>query len=245
MMELHVDVGNTRLKWRIIQGGRVLTREIGSIDLFEQRVNQQIFSKALISSVASDELNARIADNLACADVQNVFWAKTSADFGRIKNAYKDYGRLGVDRWLAIIAAYQAKQSDLLVFDFGTALTVDIVESSGEHKGGYIVPGAHLCRTALLNKAAFGFLERDMEPSDSPGNNTELCIEHGIYAMQKSFVNSILSRYPLFKSVVTGGGFHFVESVFAGVDYVFEPDLVLDGLLLASSDLGDSQRCGD
>lgn len=66
-----------------------------------------------------------------------------------VRNGYADYQRLGMDRWLAIIGAYQLARGACLVLDLGTAITADYVNAAGEHLGGYICPGLPLMRGLL------------------------------------------------------------------------------------------------
>ncbi len=67
-----------------------------------------------------------------------------------VVNGYADPSLLGVDRWLAVIGAYQRVQGACVVADIGTAATVDVVAADGRHRGGYIVPGPQLMVASLL-----------------------------------------------------------------------------------------------
>jgi type III pantothenate kinase len=67
-----------------------------------------------------------------------------------VLNGYSDPGLLGVDRWLAVVGAYARVGSACVVADLGTAATVDVVASDGQHQGGYIVPGPRLMVASLL-----------------------------------------------------------------------------------------------
>ena len=69
-------------------------------------------------------------------------------------NAYLAPGDLGADRWVAMIAAHHQVEGAVCVFDCGTAITVDLVAASGEHRGGLILPGIDmLVETLQVNTA--------------------------------------------------------------------------------------------
>ena len=61
---------------------------------------------------------------------------------------------VGADRALNVIAAHEKHQGDLIVIDFGTATTFDVVDYTGAYKGGIIAPGINLSLDALVNAAA-------------------------------------------------------------------------------------------
>lgn len=66
-----------------------------------------------------------------------------------IRNAYADPGRLGADRFAAMVGARQLFEGSLVVIDCGTALTLDAVTPDGAHLGGVILPGLRLMAIAL------------------------------------------------------------------------------------------------
>src|SRR3546814_4187176 len=66
-----------------------------------------------------------------------------------VRNGYDDYGRLGLDRWLALLGGFHLASGACLVLDFGTAVTADFVAADGEHLGGFICPGMPLMRNQL------------------------------------------------------------------------------------------------
>ena len=69
------------------------------------------------------------------------FVTTAHAQFG-VRCAYADPARLGVDRWVAVLAAYHAAHGAACVLDAGTAVTFDAVAADGRHLGGLIFPGA-------------------------------------------------------------------------------------------------------
>jgi type III pantothenate kinase len=71
-----------------------------------------------------------------------------------IKSAYAQPRRLGVDRWVAMIAAFAEKKSAAVVVDAGTAVTIDVLDKKGQHLGGQIIPGIRLMTSSLYDETA-------------------------------------------------------------------------------------------
>ena len=69
-----------------------------------------------------------------------------------VVNGYEDPRQMGVDRWLAMLAAHREFSCAVCVVDAGTAVTIDQVDADGRHLGGVIVPGLGLMRRALLGE---------------------------------------------------------------------------------------------
>jgi type III pantothenate kinase len=78
--------------------------------------------------------------------------AHTRSQCGRLQVAYAQPNKLGVDRFLALLAASQSSHLQLLV-GVGTALTIDALAADGRHLGGLIVPGLRLMREAMTHAA--------------------------------------------------------------------------------------------
>lgn len=105
---------------------------------------------AWIAGVASPGLRAALLDALA-ARARQVHVARTLPAFGGLRIAYAEPSRLGVDRFLALLAAH-ARGGAALVVGVGTALTVDLV-ADGRHFGGRIAPSPALMRETLHARA--------------------------------------------------------------------------------------------
>ena len=106
--------------------------------------------------------------------------------------AYEDISRLGVDRCLAMIGAYHLVGSGVLVIDCGSAITADLVNGSGEHIGGFILPGVRMLESSLLGGTAKVLVEHETVISTEWGVSTEECVEHGRAFLLKSLFASLL-----------------------------------------------------
>ena len=159
--------------------------------------------------------------------------AKTAAG---VSNAYQNVATMGVDRWLAILAAFAKTHGACCVLDCGSAMTFDWVDKNGGHRGGYIVPGLQLMRDVLAGKAR----ALDVPLSDwrepVPGTSTADGIAGGILAMVSGFAWQCRTTVsaeaggdvPWF---LTGGDADVITRLLPW-PHSLERDLVLDGLAL-------------
>ncbi|MDA8127431.1 MAG: type III pantothenate kinase [Betaproteobacteria bacterium] len=146
---LLLDAGNTSLKWAVVENGS--WRTSGRSDYAEWTAlaaHLKAGTDCFIASVASAGHEQRIARLLERAGITPT-WLAAEPGFGDVKNAYLDPAQLGVDRWMALIAARKHTREAVLVVSAGTAMTVDALSAAGEFLGGVIVPGVRLMRESL------------------------------------------------------------------------------------------------
>lgn len=165
-----------------------------------------------------------------------VFAASTAALAG-VRNAYSQPGLLGVDRWMALLGAWQLQLAPCCIVDVGTAATVDALDARGTHLGGFIVPGPQLMVRSLhsgtSDLAAFSGAS-DAGPARPFADNTRDAIERGCCLALASLVDRSLDELGIRlgvrpRLVATGGALGLVEPyVVSEVRRV--PDLVLHGL---------------
>ncbi len=155
-MTLLVDAGNTGLKWARLVDGRLTGLDSATHRGVEPEAWQprlaalaQAPRRVIVANVAGHAFEARFRDWAERQwQVTPEFPAATAARLG-LRNAYVRPGALGIDRWLAMLAAWREAGVPLLVASAGTAFTVDLVDGDGLHRGGCIVPGERLMREAL------------------------------------------------------------------------------------------------
>ena len=153
-MDLLVDIGNSNVKWAFSTADGFAAwgeaRHAADDELQALLAGGERPRKIRVANVAGsgagDRLGARLRETFGIAPV----FARSAASGAGVRNGYADPSQLGVDRWLAICAAYSRFRAPLVVVDSGTATTVDIVSGTGEHQGGYILPGIALMQSALL-----------------------------------------------------------------------------------------------
>lgn len=162
-----MDIGNTRLKWglyaapdpaaRYQAGGAVVLQEIDQLaDTQWHGLPRPV--RMLGCAVAGDAVRRRVEEQLDVWGVQPR-WMSASAQAAGVINGYEHPGRLGADRWAAIIGARQRallaagaagrSPAPVVVVMVGTAVTVDAIDAQGRFRGGLILPGFGLMLRAL------------------------------------------------------------------------------------------------
>jgi type III pantothenate kinase len=153
------DLGNTRLKCASLQtDGSVgaiaaLAHEDGaSADALDAALPAR-GGVAYVASVAAPGRRVDLLDALA-RRFERIAIARTQPAFAGLRIAYAQPHKLGVDRWLAMLGAHVRGPSPALVVGVGTALTLDLVDGEGLHRGGRIAPSPRVMREALHARAA-------------------------------------------------------------------------------------------
>jgi type III pantothenate kinase len=145
-------------------------------------------------------------------------------------NAYGDASQqLGVDRFLAMLAARLRVSGPVLVVDAGTALTLDAVDARGQHLGGFIVPGLGMARSSLRD-GTDALPEVEGSADLDLGTDTETAILGGTLAQQVALIRSVLAELATDTTLVITGGDAERLIPFLGADLIHSPDLVLEGL---------------
>ena len=227
---LDLDVGNSSTKWRLGSRG-------GNIGTGELPVLSEDVSRVRVSTVAvpEQELLQQITD---LYDVQPEF-AKVATTLAGVRNGYEDVAQLGVDRWLALVAAWKHFQSDVIVFDLGTAMTADYVQKNGKHLGGYIVPGVNAMRDALGQSTRDVKVHQRKSHSSSAklGQNTHDAVHLGLAYMQLGWINSCIDLGSQFfgkvPTLVLTGRDPIHGRLCQLLPFQYYPDLVLEGLAIA------------
>ena len=154
-MILFVDIGNTRVKWATQVDGRLSPQRAAehaqwsAADWQRELFDGPPVERVLAATVAG--VGSRLALEAAArkAGTTRVDFVGSTAALAGVRNAYPEPGLLGVDRWVAVIGAYHLAHGSCCVVDVGTAATLDTVDASGQHLGGFIVPGPHMMVRSL------------------------------------------------------------------------------------------------
>jgi type III pantothenate kinase len=237
-MNLLVDMGNSRLKWGvsnkldIISGRPIANTEINrntltqlwqAIDTPEQLAISCVGASCLFDLVVSVayELWPRIT----------IIPAKSEAQALGMCNAYQEPEKLGVDRWLCLVAGYHNYRKALCVVDCGTAITVDVVDSSGKHLGGLICPGLKLMKESLV-KGTENLKPGKTVYSFGLANFTDAAIYNGTLSAACGLIEFVLKNQPDTIHLLLTGGDAEVISAHLSRPAIIDPDLVLRGLAL-------------
>ncbi|MTH76246.1 type III pantothenate kinase [Paracoccus aestuariivivens] len=143
---------------------------------------------------------------------------------------------VGPDRLVNTIGAFDRHGPDLIVVDFGTATTFDVVDTDGAYVGGVIAPGVNLSLEALhMGAASLPHVDVTM-PAKVIGTNTVACIQSGIFWGYIGLVQGIVEkirqeRGRAMKVIATGGLAPLFDQGFDLFDAI-EDDLTMHGLRL-------------
>jgi type III pantothenate kinase len=153
-------------------------------------------------------------------------------------NRYRNPRQVGQDRLVGAFAARTLYGVPVMIIDFGTAITFDVVSKSGAYEGGMIVPGIRLTAESLFQKTAMlPRIEIIKPPKNLIGKTTQESILSGIFygygALCQGIIDKISRRQKQALQVVITGGYgslmrQFIDSKIQKVD----PDLVFKGLQL-------------
>lgn len=246
MAKLLVDLGNTRLKIARSSVGRLHRMRAIEHRGSERRLAAALRASAgkvdevVVVSVAGAALEGRLRRVVSrLLQVPIRFVRSTTAAAG-VTIGYREPWRLGADRWVALVGARSvaARSRAVLVVDVGTAMTIDLVDGVGQHRGGAIVPGPELMMRALLTKTrgirVRAAAARQQRSAGLFADNTRAAIEAGaLHAAAGLIERAVLAARDLLGSrpqlVLTGGAAdQLVPLLNCPVELV--PDLVLRGL---------------
>ena len=238
---LLIDQGNTRVKWILASNGEINEKSAGqgNFAAFKRACRHEAFvepDKVLFSSVAGSEDTQALAafcESQWGLDTQMLVSAEQR---GGVINAYRDPETLGVDRWLAIVGAVARYGKPVVIWDLGTAATLDAVDETGQHLGGMIHPGPATMLESL-DRGTELRVPANLENSVvAAGRSTASCIRNGVYAAQLGALNQFLrkvseqmGREPVL--VVTGGAATWIAPML-DFEYIHDPWLVFRGMLV-------------
>ncbi len=251
-MLLAIDCGNTNTVFSIWDGSRFLATWRIATD--HRRTADEYFVW-LSSLMATRKVEAEITEAIISSTVPRVvFNLRVLCDryFNcrplvvgkpdcRLPVAPRvDQGTtVGPDRLVNTVAGFARHGGDLIVVDFGTATTFDVVDSDGAYVGGVIAPGVNLSLEAL-HMAAAALPHIDVaRPARAIGTNTVACMQSGVYWGYVGLVEGIVreirrERERPTKVIATGG----LASLFAQGTELFhqiEDDLTMHGLVLINA----------
>ena len=164
---LLLDVGNSRLKWALLQGSYRRGKRFSASGALEldalqgggalQRLLRLLGPdlRLQVCNVAGTRVERQLralARRAGLPAPQFVHSARASAG---VRNAYSEPWRLGVDRWVSLIGArFEHPEQALCIVAAGTAVTIDLLDAEGRHRGGTIIPGPQLMVESLLEHTA-------------------------------------------------------------------------------------------
>ena len=240
-----LDVGNTAVKWAVQTGaglsgqGCFVHRGKCLAALADAAWGALPVPSAMaVANVAGSEIEAEInAWVRRHWDIEPSYIKVTTAAAG-ITNAYAVPDDLGVDRWAAMIAAWHQQQGAVCVVDCGSAITLDVVDASGLHQGGLIVPGVAMMRDSLSqNTADIDILPDSQHQSvNLLAKGTATAIQNGAVYMASAMVDRMVADVmtetgDTLTTYITGGDALEIQSLLR-CEVINDPDLVLKGVAI-------------
>jgi type III pantothenate kinase len=240
---LLVDIGNSRVKWAVLAEGALTPQRAAAHagwsvgdwrrELLAHPGIRRVVAATVAGGASAELLRQAVRTQLGC----EVEFVTTSGAAAGVRNAYPDPRLLGVDRWLAVIAAHDVTHEPCCVVDVGTAATIDAVTGDGQHLGGCIVPGPALMVSSLLQGTSD--LEAHASSSVSVAgslfaSNTRDAIERGcvvaLAALADRAAQDLERMVGAVPTLLFTGGAASLVAPYVRTPARLVPDLVLQGL---------------
>lgn len=239
--ELVVDLGHSRFKWACAHHGRLLDEGGGGAALADLDKLAEAFDAASpgstvrVSAQSSPEARAQLASLASRYDLALEIIATGERELA----VAPAYDGLGCDRWLAVQWPWQQSRRALIVADCGTALTLDVVDRHGRHRGGWIMAGLHTARAGLLARAP------GLEVPDGthatfnqlPGATGEAIVAGGLLQLAGAIERGARAAQEILAEPLelwlTGGDSHAVKPLIDGT-VTHDEHLVLRGLAMTT-----------
>jgi type III pantothenate kinase len=252
-MLLAVDAGNTNLVFALVENQtikarwRIATDSRRTADEYAVWLHQLLglegYSMSDVDAVIIATVVPRALHNLEVLATKYFHVDALIAGQGRAEWPMAldvdEPQSVGADRALNVLAAHAKHPGDLIIIDFGTATTFDVVDSAGAYKGGIIAPGINLSLDALVNAAAKLPRIAIEAPADNLsviGRTTHNQMTIGIYwgyvAMIEGLTQRIKSELDRPVTVIATGGLAALFDKHTDAFDTIEPDLTIKGLSL-------------
>jgi type III pantothenate kinase len=257
-MLLAVDMGNTNVVFALFEEGEIRARWRIATDPRRTGDEYAVWLSQLmaIEGIERSAITAMIVSNVVPRARHNLevlaekyfrvtplFAGEGEASWG-IAIDVDEPGSLGSDRAVNAIAAHAKHGGDLIVVDFGTATTFDVVDFHGAYKGGIIAPGINLSLDALVsNTAKLPRIAIESPHSDSViGRNTEdqmlIGVFWGYVAMMEGLIARMRAQIGRPAKVVATGGLAILFDEHTEIFDHVDPDLTLEGLAILAERAG-------
>jgi type III pantothenate kinase len=168
------DVGNTRLKWAAVESSQQPSERQKKLWAYSGSISSKSLESPELRAELSDYISKTlpkpdaigfscVAGQDAISNLKSLFpqwsdidWKEITgaSTFNGMRTLYQDPGKLGADRWAAVIGARALSSVNTLVVNAGTATTIDLLGSTGVHYGGWILPGLGMMQSSLASNTA-------------------------------------------------------------------------------------------
>ena len=240
MNTLDIDAGNTRLKWRLsVDGKSVLQGALDNThaDDYAAEISSSInidVGRCRISSVRAPEVVNELASALQMVFGVVAEQPRPQSGVGGLIVDKVDPGRLGCDRWLAMLGGKVLyPDRNLMIVDSGTALTVDVVSADGYFQGGLICPGLKTMLWSMTESADLLVLPERPECHRALAHESVQSVQNGALSMAVALIEKESERIEGDVTVVLCGGDAPVLAESLNIPVQYQPDIVFKGLEVA------------
>jgi type III pantothenate kinase len=244
-----LDIGNSAVKWAIREHGEMTRR--GRFchkdeDFSEQAETaweaMQRPDRVAVANVAGTGMERNVVAWTEAHWAITPQFVRVTGQAAGVTNAYTEPGTLGIDRWAAMIAAYHEYSGPVCIIDCGTAITIDVVDVEGQHRGGLIAPGIGMMKRCLHSETAEIRITpaKENQPVTLLACGTREAIDKGVGYMGSAMIDrvvaDIVAEYGEHTTLVITGG--DVDSVLplSGWQPHYDPDLVLKGIAILAGE---------
>jgi type III pantothenate kinase len=251
-MLLAIDAGNTNIVFALVKAGEIRARWRIATDTRRTADEYVVWLRQLLEleGYTTDDVNAVIIGTVVPRATHNLevlaskYFGTPAVIAGQGKAEWPialevdEPHNVGADRALNAIAGHAKYQGELVIVDFGTATTFDLVGESGAYKGGIIAPGLNLSLDALVSAAAKLPRIAIEEPKGNSviGRTTEDQMLIGVYwgyvAMMEGLIARLKAELGGKVTVIGTGGLAALFDKRTDVFDAVEPDLTIQGLSL-------------
>ncbi len=248
-MLLVMDIGNTNVKIGIFKGDKLTSSwrvstvashtadEYGMViyDLLRQSGSKFEDIKGAVMSSVAPSLNYTIEHMCSYYTGKKPLIVDAKTKLG-IEIRYDNPSELGADRMVGAAAAYKFYGGPVIVIDFGSATTFNLVTKDGVYLGGAIAPGIKTATESLVNTAAKLPRIELTTPDNIVGTSTRSCMQSGIIYGYAGMVKYLVEKYKALpemqgaKVIATGGLSELIDKVEPDIIDITDRALALKGL---------------
>lgn len=255
-MLLVIDVGNTNTVIGVYDGNRlkhdwrIRTIRDSTADEFNILARALFADKGLdLAKIDKTVISSVVPSSVPILDAfcnrylgLTPLWINPASVKKLMPILYNNPNEVGADRIVNAVAAYHKYKTALIIIDFGTATTFDVISERGEYIGGAIVPGVMISAEALSQKASrLPRVEIFKAPETVIGKDTIDSIKSGIIYGNAAMVDGMVERMTLEmettpRVLATGGLAPLISGLSKAIETV-DQSLTLDGLRLISNEI--------
>ena len=258
MTFLAIDIGNTRMKWACYDkpqpGAHMLAHDahfLEQIDTLSETAWKNLPAPDCMLGcvVAGDALKRRVEEQLEIWPNLQPRWVVARSECASLINGYDIPGRLGVDRWVAMIGARRhmlqatagSPPRPLVVVMVGTAVTIEAIDAQGKFLGGYILPGHGMMLHALESGTAGLQHMPTGKVVTFPTNTSDALTSAGTFALvgaAQRMVRHVQEHCGTAPMCLMTGGAGWKLAPYMETPFELVESLIFDGLLVLAAEQG-------